>query len=102
MFIADLFEHPRVLCPPGGWTVASSHHLKVARFAPCPCAKPSLVQGIMVMGRSTRLIASILLLLLIGWTVRWWRGRVETEPVRAQRLPGLDAEPVPAIDQPRE
>lgn len=54
------------------------------------------------MGRSTRLVASILLLLLIGWAVRWWRGRVEAEPVRVQKLPGLDAEPVPVIDQPRE
>ena len=53
-------------------------------------------------GRSARLIASILLLLLIGWTVRWWRGRTVTEEMRLQNVPGLDVEPAPEIDLPRD
>ena len=56
----------------------------------------------MLPGRSTRLLAGILLLLLIGWTVRRCRGGVTVGDFHEEAVPGLDVESSPEIDQPRE
>ena len=56
----------------------------------------------MPFGRPVRLIASILFLLLIGWTVRWWRSRTDSETMRMQIVPGLEDNSAPEIDLPRE
>ena len=56
--------------------------------------------------RSARLAACLLLLLLIGWAVRWWRNQIYAEAMEIPDVPGLDdreilsAKEAPEIDQP--
>jgi len=52
--------------------------------------------------RTTRLIAVILLLLLVGWAVRWWRARTVTEEAEMLRLPGVEEAPEESRVLPRE
>lgn len=55
--------------------------------------------------RSARLAACLLLLLLIGWAVRWWRNQISAEAMEVPDVPGLDgreilsAKEAPEIDQ---
>ena len=56
--------------------------------------------------RSARLAACLLLLLLIGWAVRWWRNQISAEAMEVPDVPGLEdreilsAKEAPEIDQP--
>lgn len=54
-------------------------------------------------GRSARLVAGILLLLLIGWVARWWRSRSDAEEYELSPAVGIEESPPAAeIDLPRE
>lgn len=59
----------------------------------------------MLSDQSKRLIAGILLVLVLGWAVRWWRGRSVVESFTPATLPSLDSSanaPMAGIDQPPE
>ncbi len=53
-------------------------------------------------GRSARLIACILLVLLIGWVVRRWRVPVSAEEIEQMKLEESWPKDAADIDLPRE
>ena len=53
----------------------------------------------MTSGRSIRLAACLLLLLLTGWAARWWRSRLSVEEAIVQDPPGLEAREMPEDDE---
>lgn len=59
----------------------------------------------MLSDQSKRLIAGVLLILLLGWAVRWWRGHVVVDHVAPVALPSVEQSVTPSttdIDQPRD
>lgn len=54
--------------------------------------------------QARKLIAFLLLILALGWAVRWWRGRLVMDENAAFDVPAVEESlgDMPPIDQPRE
>ncbi len=60
--------------------------------------------AIMLSIQARKLILFLLLILVLGWGVRWWRGRIVSEDADIMQPPAAEHSPggMPPIDPPEE